>query len=111
VHPGDGTNALALSQLRGATTMAGGTMTFTDFFGAMVGRVGSQMSEANNAVDRQQAAVQTIQSLQQQTSAVSTDEETIALNQSQNAYAAAARYIATVQSMAQTLLDMVATSY
>jgi flagellar hook-associated protein 1 FlgK len=106
VHPGDGANALALSQLRTALVMSSGTATFSDFFGTTVSRVGSQMHEANDALDRQQAAVQVVQSLQQQTSSVSTDEEMIALTQSQNAYAAAAKYIGTVEDMMKTLLDM-----
>jgi flagellar hook-associated protein 1 FlgK len=106
VRPGDGANALALAQLRTKLTMSGGTATFSDFFGTTIARVGSQMAQANDAVDRQQAAVQVVQSLQQQTSGVSTDEEMIALTQSQSAYAAAAKYIGTVQEMIHTLLNM-----
>jgi flagellar hook-associated protein 1 FlgK len=106
VHPGDGANALALAQLRTKLVMSGGTANFSDFFGTTVARVGSQMSEANDAVDRQQAAVQVVQALQQQTSSVSTDEEMIGLTQSQDAYAAAAKYIGTVQEMIKTLLNM-----
>jgi flagellar hook-associated protein 1 FlgK len=106
VHAGDGANALALGQLPSQLTMGGGTATFSDFFGTAVGRIGSLASQANDAVDRQGAALQAVQSLQQQTSAVSTDEEMIALSQAQNAYAAAAKYIGTVQTMIQSLLDM-----
>jgi len=106
VHPGDGANALALADLRTSLAMSGGTATFSDFFGTTVSRVGSQMRETNDALDRQQATAQVVQSLQQQTSSVSIDEEMIALTQSQNAYAAAAKYIGTVQDMIRTLLNM-----
>jgi flagellar hook-associated protein 1 FlgK len=106
VHPGDGTNAQALSQLATKLAMNGGTATFADFYGTTIGRVGAAASSANDAVDRQQAAVQVVQSLQQQTSGVSIDEEMIALTQSQNAYAAAAKYIATAQTMVTALLNM-----
>jgi flagellar hook-associated protein 1 FlgK len=108
VHPGDGANALALGQLRTKLAMSGGTATFSDFFGTTIARVGSQMREADDAVDRQQTAVQVVQSLQQQASGVSTDEEMIGLTQSQSAYAAAAKYIGTVQDMIRTLLNMMA---
>ena len=107
VHPGDGANALSIGRLNTKLTMGGGTATFSDFFATAVGRVGSQMREATDAVDRQESAVQVVQSLQQQTSGVSTDEELIALTQAQDAYAAAAKFIITVQNMIQSLLDMV----
>jgi flagellar hook-associated protein FlgK len=58
-------------------------------------------------VDRQGAALQTVQSLQQQTASVSTDDELIALVQAQHAYAAAAKYIGTVQEFMATLINMV----
>ena len=107
VHPGDGANALAMAGLATALTMRGGTSTFADFYGALVGNVGSQMRDASDAVTRQQAAVQVVQSLQQQTSSVSTDEELISLTQAQTAYAAAAKFLGTTQNIIQTLLDMV----
>ena len=107
VHPGDGGNALTLAQLRTKLAMASGTQTFADFFGASVGRVGSLARQASDAADRQEAALQTVRSLQQQTASVSTDDELIALIQAQNSYAAAAKYIGTVQDMMATLINMV----
>ncbi len=104
VHAGDGSAALALSRLRTRLALSSGTQTFSDFYGAVVARVGSQMQTASENVSRQQASVQVVQSLQQQVSGVSTDEEMISLSQSQAAYAAAARYATTVDEMIQTLL-------
>jgi flagellar hook-associated protein 1 FlgK len=106
VHPGDGSNALALARLRTAPTMSGGTDTFTGFYGTLVSRIGSQTRDNSQALDQQQAAVQLVQGLQQQTSGVSTDEELITLTQSQHAYAAAARFVTTVDELIQTLLAM-----
>jgi flagellar hook-associated protein 1 FlgK len=108
VHPGDGANALAMAGLRTQPAMSGST-TFSDFFAAALGSVGSAAREAHDAVDRQEAALQVVQSMQQQTSGVSMDEELISLTQAQNAYAAAAKYIGTVQEMIRSLLDMVNT--
>lgn len=106
VHQGDGANALGLAQLRTKLTMSGATSTFTDFYGAAVGRVGSLARDATQALERQQAAVQLVQSLQQQTSGVSTDEELISLSQSQTAYAAAAKFATTIDEIIQTLLEL-----
>ena len=105
VHAGDGSNALALARLRTSLTMAGGTKTFTDFYGGVVGRIGSQMQTATEGVTRQEAAVKVVENLQQQVSGVSTDDEMINLAQSQTAYAAAARYASTMNALIDTLLD------
>ena len=106
VHPGDGSNALALARLRTKLTMSAGSQTFTDFYGATVGRIGSLMRAASEGVSRQQAMVQVVQNLQQQVAGVSTDEEMINLSQSQAAYNAAARYAATINEMIKSLFDM-----
>jgi flagellar hook-associated protein 1 FlgK len=105
VHAGDGSNALALARLRTKLVLTSGTQTFTDYYGALVGRVGSEMQTATEGVARQQAALQVVQNLQQQVAGVSTDEEMINLSQSQTAYAAAARYATTMNSIIGTLLD------
>lgn len=107
VHPGDGANALALARLRTALAMNGGTDTFTDFYGTLVSRVGSDRRDTGDAADRQQDAVRLVETLQQQVSGVSTDEELIALTQSQHAYEAAARFVRTVDELLQTLLGIV----
>ena len=106
VHAGDGANALALSRLRTALTMASATQTFTDFYGVTVARIGSQTQAATEGVSRQEAAVQVVESLQRQVAGVSTDEEMISLSQSQAAYNAAARYASTINEMIQTLFDV-----
>jgi len=104
VHPGDGTNALAIADLRTGLVMASGTQTFTDFYGSAVARVGSLKRDSAEAVTRQEAAVRIVQGLQQSVSGVSSDEEVVNLTQSQNAYAAAARYATTINSMLETLM-------
>ncbi len=109
VHAGDGATALDIGRLGTALSMNGGTATFAGFLGTVIGRVGSQAAAADDAVDRQEAAVAVVTSLQQQTSGVSVDEEMIALTQAQYAYEAAAKYMGTVQTMIDSLLEMVRT--
>jgi flagellar hook-associated protein 1 FlgK len=106
VHQGDGSNALALAGLRTALAMATATQTFTDFYGATVARIGSQTQAATEGVSRQEAAVQLVESLQQQVAGVSIDEEMISLSQSQAAYGAAARYAGTINEMIETLFRL-----
>jgi flagellar hook-associated protein 1 FlgK len=106
VHPGDGANALELARLRTSLVMSGGTATFVDYYGAVVNGIGSATRDALEAVERQQAATQLVEGLQQQTAGVSTDEELIALSQTQTAYAAAARFATTIDEVLQSLLGM-----
>ncbi len=106
VHRGDGENALALARLRTKPTLRGGTATFVDFLGTLVSRVGSEARDATQALDRQEAAVELVENLQQQTSGVSTDEELLTLTQAQHAYAAAARYISTLNDVIDSLFQI-----
>lgn len=106
VHPGDGSNALALARLRTALVLSGGTETFTSFHATMVGRVGSAARDANAVLDRQRAALGAVEALHSQTSGVSIDEELINMTQAQHAYAAAARFVTTIDEVIQTLLAM-----
>jgi flagellar hook-associated protein 1 FlgK len=105
-HPGDGSNALALARLLTAPVPGGGTATVVDFLGTLLSRVGSQARDAMQALDRQEAAVRLVRNLQQQASGVSMDEELLALTQAQYAYAAAARYISTVNDVIATLFQI-----
>jgi flagellar hook-associated protein 1 FlgK len=107
VHAGDGANALALARLRTKLAMSSATATFGDFYGSLVSRIGAQTRDALAAVDQQQAVLQVVQNLQQQASAVSTDEELVNMTQSQNAYAATAKYISTLQDIFDTLIALV----
>ena len=107
VHPGDGAAALAIARLRTKLAMSSSTATFGNFYGTLVSRIGAQTRDALASVDQQEAAIQVVQSLQQQASGVSTDEELINLTQSQNAYAAMARYVSTLQTVFDTLIGLV----
>jgi flagellar hook-associated protein 1 FlgK len=107
VHPGDGANALSLARLRTSLVMSGGTASLSDFYGAIVSSIGSAARVAGEGVERQQAATQLVEGLQQQAEGVSTDEELISLSQTQTAYAAAARFATTINDVIESLLQMV----
>jgi flagellar hook-associated protein 1 FlgK len=107
VHAGDGSNALAIARLRTERTMSGNTLSFGDSYAGLVGRIGSVSRDAKEAVERHRSALELARNVQQQTAGVSTDEELISLTQSQQAYAAAARYITVIQSLLDALLAIV----
>lgn len=106
LHPGNGANALALARLRSQARTADGT-TLVEGYAALVATLGSEAQEARQTRERQQAAVQAVWALQQQVAAVSPDEEVLGLLQSQQAYAAAARYVGVLQELLEGLLHMV----
>lgn len=107
VHPGDGANALDMARLSTVLTMSGGTSTFHDFLGSVIGGIGSQALEAQNALGAQEGAVALVQGLRDQVSGVSIDEEMTMLIQSQQAYEAAARYVRSIQETLDALLAMI----
>lgn len=106
VHPGDGSNARAIARLRTKPVTALNSGTVVEFYATLVSGVGSKTRDASQAVDRQEAAVQLVENLQQQTAGVSTDEELVILTQAQHAYAAAARYVSTINDVLDTLFQI-----
>jgi flagellar hook-associated protein 1 FlgK len=106
VHPGDGAGALALARLRTALVMNGGTETLTGAYAQIVAQVGGATRDAGAGSERAQTSLLLAESLHAQTSGVSTDEELVNLTQSQHAYAAAARFVTTLDEVTRTLLGM-----
>ncbi len=77
------------------------------FYGLMASRAGSALNGAQNDVDVQQSAVSQAQSLRDQTSGVSLDEEAMILLQFQRAYEANSKLISVLSSITETLINMI----
>ncbi len=105
--PGDGSNAVAISNLQNLAFLSGSTATPSGAFASLVGQVGSDVQAADNAQANQQALQQSIQAQQQQISGVSLNEEMITMVEAQNAYAAAAKVASTIDTMLGSLISMV----
>ncbi|MER3514141.1 MAG: flagellar hook-associated protein FlgK, partial [Chloroflexota bacterium] len=103
--PGDGSNALALAQLRTAQVMNGGTATFNEFYGAFVATIGNLVDDANAQVNDYQLLTDYLTSQQQSVSGVSLDEEAANLVKYQRAYEAAARVLTALDEMADTIIN------
>ncbi len=103
--PGGNGNAIALAQLAGSASVNG--FTFTQFFGNLGSRVGSDVAAAQT--DQQQAQDQLTQAQSQRAAAsgVSLNEEATKLLQFQQAYQAAGKLISVLDQLTQTTIDMI----
>jgi flagellar hook-associated protein 1 FlgK len=79
--------------------------TFDDYYTNMIGSLGSQGSIWNSMVDYQKSLTDSIEDRRQQISGVSGDEELVNLIMYQHAYNAASRYITTIDSMLEYLIE------
>ena len=82
-------------------------MTFTDAFAALVADVGSRTAQAQAAAEGSRALLSHARTAFAAESGVNLDEEAARLLQYQQAYQAAARVIATANSMFDTVLSVV----
>ena len=104
--PGDNRNAVAIASLQTQATMSGGSASFSDFFNALVGRVGSDVRHASVNAEHEAAMVAQLENYRESVAGVSLDEEMINLVKYQHAYEAAARVITSVDEMLDTILNM-----
>ncbi|MGI8745034.1 MAG: flagellar hook-associated protein FlgK [Bryobacteraceae bacterium] len=103
--PGGNGNALNLAALGDANVVNGST--FTQFYGALAGRVGRDLSSAQDTQDTQQQLLIQAQNLRKQTSGVSLDEEATRLIEFQRAYQATSKLIGVLDSLTQTTIDII----
>lgn len=99
--PGDNRNALALAQLENASLMFNGTATFSDAYGQIVSKVGTQTRNAQVSRSAQDTLLKQATSSWESVSGVNLDEEAANLIKFQQSYQAAAQAI----SIANTLFD------
>jgi flagellar hook-associated protein 1 FlgK len=103
---GDGSNALALSDLRAERILGGGTQTVEEFYSSLVGRVGAEAKEIYTDAEGQRLVIDQIETRRKNLQGVSINEEAVSLILFQRAYQAAARIITTVDEMMQTAVNM-----
>jgi len=103
--PGGNGNAVALTQLANSPAING--FTFTQFYGNLGSHVGSDVASAMQ--DQQQAQNQLTQAQAQRStqSGVSLNEEATKLLQFQQAYQAAGKLVSVLDSLTQTIINMV----
>ncbi len=109
--PGDGSNALAIAQLRQRSTMSENhmgeaTVTFGAFYGGIIGTLGIERNEADANVNSRDTLIRYLNKQQDSIAGVSLDEEMANMVKFQHAFSAAARIISVVDEMIQTLIQM-----
>jgi hypothetical protein len=109
--PGDGQNALLLSQLRDQTVMTGdlfgkNTQTINQFYAGTLGLLGAERNDADAGLDTRTYALAFLKERQQEVMGVEIDEEMTNLIKYQHSYTASARYLTTINTMLETLLNM-----
>jgi flagellar hook-associated protein 1 FlgK len=104
---GDNQNATAMSNLRDARVLNGGTTTLNDSWSQFVYHVGSDTESAQASRVSGKEVVDQIVRLRDQVSGVSLDEEAASMMKFQRAYEANARFFAAVDSTLNTLMNIV----
>ena len=104
---GDNGNALALADLQAGLTMEGGTASFQDAYGQLVGDVGTRTRSAQITAEAQVALRAQAQESRDGLSGVNLDEEAADLLRFQQAYQALAQVISVADNTFQTLLGAI----
>jgi flagellar hook-associated protein 1 FlgK len=102
---GDNTNALAIAKLR-ATPIAGGTQNPLDAWSSLVYQVASDTNASTQNQTNAGEILKQTQTLRDQVSGVSLDEEAASLLKFQSAYQANAKYFSAVDNLLTTLLNL-----
>ncbi len=102
---GDGTQALAIAQLRTTPVMVGVTSTFDSYFADAVARVGLKGDEASRSMDTTKLVMKELKDMRDSLSGVNQDEELTKMITYQNAYSAIARFMTAFDQMLQTLIN------
>ena len=82
-------------------------LTFGDFFSGIASYVGQESSTASTNQQAQQQVVTQIQALRDQASGVSLDDQAVSLLSFQKGYEATARLLTTLNSIAETTINMI----
>lgn len=102
---GNGDAALAVASIRNTEVMVGKQGTFDDYFADAVGRVGLLGEQSGRMLETQNLVMKQLNAMRQSVSGVNMDEELANMLKYQHGYEAAARFINTVNSMLDTIIN------
>ena len=105
--PGDPDNVVRMIQLRSATLGQLDSQSLEDFYNGVVGDVGFQTAAASASLDAQSQLTARLQDQRESVSGVNLDEEAVDMLRFQQAFEAASRYIAVVNRITDTLMNLV----
>jgi flagellar hook-associated protein 1 FlgK len=104
-NPGNGGAAAAIASIRNTSVMVGRLGTFDDYFADAVGRIGLLGEQSGRALETENLVMKQLKDMRESVSGVNVDEELSNMIRYQHGYAAAARFITTVNSMLDTLIN------
>lgn len=104
-NPGNGDAALAIASIRNTEVMVGRLGTFDDYFADAVARVGLLGEQSNRSVETQNLIMKQLKDMRDSVSGVNIDEELSDMIKYQHGYAAAARFINTMNEMLDTIIN------
>jgi flagellar hook-associated protein 1 FlgK len=104
-NPGNGGAAIAIAAIRNTPVMVGHLSTFDDYFSDSVGRIGLLGEQSGRALETENLIMKQLHDMRQSISGVNIDEELANMIRYQHGYNAAARFITTVNSMLDTLIN------
>ncbi|MDL2228925.1 flagellar hook-associated protein FlgK [Treponema sp. OttesenSCG-928-L16] len=104
-NPGNGDAALAIASIRNSEVMVGQLGTFDDYFADAVARIGLMGEQSERALETQNLIMKQLKDMRESISGVNIDEELSQMIKYQHGYAAAARFITTVNQMLDTLIN------
>ena len=104
-NPGNGEAAIALSNLRYDRVMVGKNMTFTEYFADTVGRVGALGEQSGYLKETHNKTMKELKDLRQSVAGVNINEEMADMLRYQHGFNAAARFITTINSMLDTIIN------
>lgn len=102
---GDGSAALAIARLRTAPVMVGSQKTFDDYFADAIASIGLKGEQAGRMSETQSRIAKNLEDARRSISGVNIDEELAAMIKFQHGYAAAAKFIAQMDSMLDTIIN------
>jgi flagellar hook-associated protein 1 FlgK len=96
---------MAIASIRNTQVMVGRLGTFDDYFADSVGRIGLLGEQSGRQLETQNQIMKQLKDMRESISGVNMDEELSALIKYQHGYAAAARFITTVNTLLDTIIN------
>jgi len=104
--PGDNSNVLSMTDLRGGKFLSNGNASFSSFYSSLVTDVATASRFATLNSDAQTVVMEELESYRESVSGVSIDEEGLNLIRYQQSYEAAAKVINIVNELFDTLVSL-----
>ena len=108
---GNGQNALEIAQLRHKTTMGADadgnpTQSISEYYSAVIGRLGIEKNQNGSRLETKEFLIAQMDAEQASLAGVSLDEEMANMIKFENSYQASARFITTINSMMDVLMNI-----